>query len=371
MEYILEDSQYIKSIREVSILTGKDSPNDTLAKYNVGGTDLGIPYYDESRQEMYFLFGDTFSSVNMIGDDWRSQTVAVAKDLSFENGILFERYLTDENGNAKEIISSQKRTSEEDIEVTCIPTGAICIDGVHYVFYMSISKWMPMIGWKINYCGIAKSTDALHFEKLNNLFFLADNLKNTMDILKVSEEEALKRSAPNMAQIFPYEHEGYIYLFGIPGGRKGAVKLARVKKEYFEEQDKYEYYVGEEFKTGYSGLKEFSESETNFITDKFVGELSVCYSKYLNKFVLTYLSGPDYSRVAPGIKMQTSDDLIHWDEGEIIIDYFHYYKLYGAFTHDLLQSEDGKKLCFIMSQWISPKKEDYGYNSKVMEITFK
>ncbi len=250
MEYILENSKYVKSIREVSILTGPDSENDTLRRFNIGGTDLGIPYYDESRKEMYFLFGDTFSSVNRIGDDWRSQAVGVAKNLSFENGIYFERFLVDENGNAKEIISSQKRTSDEDIEVTCIPTGAICINGVHYVFYMSISKWMPMIGWKVNYCGVAKSTDALHFEKLNNLFFLVDNLENTMDILKVSEEEALKRSAPNMGQVFPYEHEGYTYLFGIPGGRKGAVKLARVKKECFEEQDKYEYYVNGTFQEG-------------------------------------------------------------------------------------------------------------------------
>ena len=45
----------IKSVKYISTVTG-DGITD---KWDVYGTDLGIPVYDSTNKRMYFLFGDT------------------------------------------------------------------------------------------------------------------------------------------------------------------------------------------------------------------------------------------------------------------------------------------------------------------------
>ena len=78
----------IKSVKFIRWLTGVNSTTNTYTNWKVGGTDLGIPYYDSYREKMYFLFGDTFSSINSTSSDWRSQTVGVTTDLDASDGIL-------------------------------------------------------------------------------------------------------------------------------------------------------------------------------------------------------------------------------------------------------------------------------------------
>ena len=56
-------------------------------------TDLGIPYYDDVRKQMYLLFGDTFEGVNNMSGDWRSQTVGISKDFKLFRQFLFEENL--------------------------------------------------------------------------------------------------------------------------------------------------------------------------------------------------------------------------------------------------------------------------------------
>ena len=45
--------------------------------------------------------------------------------------------------------------------------------------------------------------------------------------------------------------------------------------------NKYEYYVGGEFKVGFEALQEFSAAEDNFIAGPDIGEFSISYNKYL------------------------------------------------------------------------------------------
>lgn len=74
-----------------------------------------------------------------------------------------------------------------------------------------------------------------------------------------------------------------------------------------------------------------------------VGEISVCYSRYLGKYVMTYLSDKLRSRETPGIVMRVSDNLTEWNEAELVLSYYDYYKLYGGFMHERLASDGGKK----------------------------
>ena len=51
----------IEKVEVLGFVTGKNSKNDTLSRFRVGGTDLGMPLYNSATNEMFLAFGDTFS----------------------------------------------------------------------------------------------------------------------------------------------------------------------------------------------------------------------------------------------------------------------------------------------------------------------
>jgi len=367
------NSEHIDYIKEVAIVTGKSAAVNTLEKWNVGGTDLGFPVYDDKRKTMYYYFGDTFSATNEIGPDWRSQTVGRAKKLDLSKGILFDDFLCDKSGKAKEIIPSLKKTSDDKIEVTRIVTGGICLNGVHYVYFMSIYCWNNGLPWNVGYNGVAKSEDGENYHVLKNVYFTGESIANTMAHIGVDFDDAKKHLCKNMSQVFPYfnKNDGYVYIFGIPGGRTGSVKVARYKPENIENMDEYEYYCGSEWEKGFNALPEFSASDENYVAGSHIGEFSISYNKYLKKFMMVYLWSKMDSRISNGIFMRLSDDLIHWSDQEMVLSFYEYYKTYGPMVHDLLESKDGKIKYLLVSQWLSTREEDYGYNPKVLEIHFK
>ena len=368
---IYPKSKYVAKIKEKSVLLGSKAYSPTT-KYNVGGSDLGIPCWDDVRGKMYFWFGDTFHEENKIGSDWRSNVAGISSCSDISEGIVWDDFLHDEKGYAREITCSLKRTNDENIEVTNIPTGAICINGTHYMFYMSISKWMLGLGWIVSYNGVMKSQDGVNFSRSRTAFFTCDNPDVAQNLLGIGQEEYDAHFHPNFAQTFPIlGNDGYVYLFGLKAGRHGGVKLARVKPEDIENFDKYYYRVSDgTFVQGEEGRKRSAEEDC-FIVPPDVGEISVCRCDKLGKYFMTYLTDKLASRDTPGIVLRVSDDLIEWSQPELLITYFDYYKLYGGFMHRKLVSPDGSKMYMLLSQWVSPRKRDHGYNVKLMEITLK
>ena len=222
-------SQIIESVEDIGLITGVAASEDTLEKYNIGGTDLGIPYYDEKREQMYLLFGDTFEGINNMQEGWRSQTVGISKDFDFSDGFKFDSFISDASGNAIQIIESMHDGNDAGGERTCIPTGGIEINGTHYVFYMSIREWLD-VGWDVNFCSVAKSTDGEQFEILTDLYWAENNeigQTNAALILEQDEVEIKAHVTDHFMQIFPYRVDDYVYMYGIPSGRFGGVKLGR------------------------------------------------------------------------------------------------------------------------------------------------
>ena len=142
-------------------LTGQDATVDSTA-FGVGGTDLGIIV--KHGTEFLFFFGDTFSSDSMTGN-WRSNTLAISTDTEPSNGISLDDWIVEPTtGLAKELISSLKI---DNVEMTCIPTTAVSIDGILYVYYMSVRHWSSTGGvWTCNNASVAVST--------NNAFFASN-----------------------------------------------------------------------------------------------------------------------------------------------------------------------------------------------------
>ncbi len=133
----------------------------TRNKYGFGGTDLGIPVYDSTRNRMLIFFGDTFkyidqsSSTNSFpdlegnGKNWYSNVLAFSQDTDLSNGLDFSAFYTSggitnltngalpSNVTIKSVIEGRHNNSER----TKIPTGGVEINGTIYMFYFSKYSW--------------------------------------------------------------------------------------------------------------------------------------------------------------------------------------------------------------------------------------
>ena len=158
-------------------------------------------------------------------------------------------------------------------------------------------------------------------------------------------------------------------MFGLTAGRFGGCKLARVKTENIENFHEYEYYIGKDesnnptWLKGKEGLNAIKNNDNSYVVEPQVGELSVCYNAYLEKYVMSY-----YSKNK--IVMRTSDNLIDWSEIDIITTSAEFTRLYGGFSHELYMEDNGKVMYFLISQYMDKSLAEEGYNVRLLKITF-
>ena len=332
-----EHSKKLEYVRRICPVTGKGAALNT-EKFGVNGTDLGIPFSD--GENLYLLFGDTFSQFWQKGR-WINNCLARAERFDGKK-LRLKDFICGEDGLAKELVAAKKADKEQ---MTCIPTGAVAIDGIFYMFVMSIVTWSPR--WTIEDCALYISRDKGKRWK------------------KSSEVHFPKEEAPGFGQVFPLQKDGYVYLFGITEARDGACKLARVPKEKIDNFEKYEYYIGGEgnfpiFMSGKEGLARIKNNRKAEIIEAPCGEMSVMYNEYLQKYLAVYL-GTD----SPDIVFRTADrPWGPWSEKEIVALQKDYSGLYGGFVHEKLVAEGGKSVFFMMSEW-------QPYNVSLFEMRFK
>lgn len=330
-------SAQLQYVRRVCAVTGKEAALNTEL-LGIVGTDLGIPFAD--GEDLYLLFGDTFSEFWQKGR-WINNCIAKVKNTDGDR-FAIESFLTDETGLAKELVAAKKVDKEQ---MTCIPTGAVAIDGVFYMFVMSIVTWQPR--WTIEECALYISEDK------GNSWRKSENVVFT------------KADAPNFGQVFPFEIGEYVYLFGITEARDGVCKLARVPKKELDNFDKYEYYIGKKenipcFITGQDGLAAIKDNENSVVIPAPCGEICVTYNEYLKKYLAVYI-GTD----TPDIVYRIADEPWgEWSDAEIVALQSDYEGLYGGFTHKMLTKEKGRRVFFMMSEW-KP------YNVSLFEMKFK
>ena len=389
----------IQKVEVNGFLTGKNSKNDTLSRFKVGGTDLGMPVYNSVTNEMFLAFGDTFS--DPFGQDnpnvnfkcrWRSNTLAKIKVCDdYTNGIEILDFLREGNSNvAKAIIQGHHTLDSENIEVTKIPTGLIEIDGVMYMFHFSIRTWKPVA--IMNYGGCVKSLDnGKTWKKVYNLTWV-DETTNAYDeqIQKLINEPATtsiwkKKFRNSKKHIDVNEHkghyytlnypvdgnDGYIYLFGECGFRRRGIRLARVLKEHIEKFDQYEYMVDCDdcgqpvWVKGIEGIKQQKKNVNNFLIANPSGEMCVVFNKYLNKWILFRMS-EDHTQAL----MHTSNKIYGpYSKAHVIIDNEHKDLpnniIYAPLTHEKLFEQDGKIMNVLLSTWLPT------YNPVVLRVYLK
>ena len=114
----------------LQLVTGPTSPADTISKYGVAGTDLGIMWDNGNADnpEVLMAFGDTMGDCTVPGNQWRSNVLfrssTPATDLT--DGITIDSAAMGEDGLAKSLVPR----SNQPGEVTIIPTAGISVNGV-------------------------------------------------------------------------------------------------------------------------------------------------------------------------------------------------------------------------------------------------
>jgi hypothetical protein len=202
---------------------------------------------------------------------------------------------------------------------------------------MSVNNWDNGT-WVCNYGSIARSKDLRRWELLP-LRWPGDS---------------------RFCQMVPVEHDGWVYVVGISGGRLGPARLMRVRPDDYENFDAYEYLTGREpdgtpiYTRGEEGLRSTYE-----LLPGTVGEPSILYSEYLGEWIITYIS-PSSSHDIILRTAKTLDGV--WSEPVSIVPAAQVPGLYGAFMNPRYVSADGKRIRFLMSLWLPV------YNVSVMEM---
>ena len=307
-------------------LTGGDAVSDSTV-WDVYGTDLGIIVKHNSKY--HYIFGDTFG--NKSGLNWRSNVMAYSTDTDPSNGITIDGWIPSPlNGYAGELISSLKI---DYVEMTSIPSAALSYNGNMYIFYMSVRHWGSVGGvWQSNNASIAVSTDnGYNFAKMSNISWAGTS--NFVQFAFVQNQGSLNESDTNF------------YFLATPAGRYGACYLCRVDRDSLLNQSAYRYYTG----TGFFGYPQWSSdhNEAVAIFPSDVGELSVMWNEYLQKWTAFYFDNSEFD-----IVVRTADDLWGpWDAPLPIVGGVEYPSLYGSYVHPDFVENSGEVVYFIMSKF--------------------
>lgn len=311
----------VVDIEFVAWLTGPESISQTDVNYDIDGTDLGSMF--SLGDTLYIAFGDTFGCCRPIGggaggDNWRSNALAFSTDQRLEDGLTFDGMITDDNGNAREVLAKQVD------DFTIIPTDGIAVEGRLYLHYMAVRAWGPPGQWTLNRSGWGYS----------------DDRGETW----LQPSDAVWQGDTAMGQVALIHEQDDLYLLGIPGGRFGGVSLARVPTEDILDMETYRYWDGQ------SWTHDIDQAAT--VVEAPVGEISVVWNTYLNRWIMTYLD--EWQRA---IVIRTAPELHGpWTDTVTLVSAHDYPALYGAY---LYPHASGETIYFNMSQW-------HPYNVRLM-----
>ena len=304
--------------RKVGTEIGPGSLNPP-ARNGVDGADLGHTFLNNGR--LLMVFGDTFGGpsaddfFSVTHQDWRSNTMGVAPaSASPAAGITFTGVVTDRTDHAKELLASKKVGGDE---ITVIPTNGISVGNRAFLHYMSVRQWGQPGQWTLNDSGIAYS----------------DNGGASW-----TKSAVTWSGSSNFGQTALVAQGGYVYVYGIPGGRYGGMKLARVPQADVLTKAAYQYWTGSRWVTG-------DEYAATTIIAGPVGEMSVQWNSYYKQWIMMYLIDPTQQ-----IVLRTADSLTGpWSDPQVVVDGDRYPALYGPYV--LPTFTDGPDIWFTMSMF--------------------
>jgi D-arabinan endo alpha-(1,5)-arabinofuranosidase len=319
----------IHDVARVAQLTGRDSINHTDTAWDVHGTDLGHLFSMGDR--LYMVFGDTYGRGFSAPPDgasarfnWRSNTMAVIADRKPADGLTFESMITDARGQAKELLPSLHDITGMS-ELTVIPTYGIAVGRRMILHYMSVRQWGDPGRWSVNHSGLACS----------------DDRGKTW----TRPPDARWGAGSGFAQVAIVRKGSHCYFLGIPAGRFGAVRLARVPAAEVLDLQAYRYLHGVREGRPQWGRE---EAPAAVLVPAPVGELSVMWNPFLGRWIMTHLD-----EQAHAVVLREAPELWGpWSASRVLVHADSYPQLYGAYLHPWLVENRGEVIYFTLSQWV-------------------
>ena len=264
----------------VGWVTGPDSPNKTIERFAITGTDLGIMWDngDPANHQVLVAFGDTNGFCGIPGKQWRynalfrSQDGALSRTVAVPDGAVGNRYSGSpvwRPGISKQIINS---TGQAPDETGIIPTSGISVGNSQYLNFMSIRNWDNPGSWSTNFAATAVSSDN------GETWGVFPGTIRTPD----GGNENFQMGA----FLKPGPGDPYIYTFGTPSGRSGSGYVARVAPSLIPDLTKYEYWNSDSG-TWVPG----NPAAATPVLPGRVGEMSVQYNTYLKQYLVLYGNG--------------------------------------------------------------------------------
>ncbi|HME51140.1 MAG TPA: DUF4185 domain-containing protein [Candidatus Lokiarchaeia archaeon] len=308
----------------VSWLNGKYALNDSTV-VDVYGGDLGIVTKYQGR--FYYIFGDTFG---FNGTDWRSNTMAWSTDTNPVDGVVVNGWIVNDSTHLARALFEPKHKIN-GAEYTTIPTTAITDGNKFYIYYMDINNWGVAGVYNCNNASIAASSDGIHFTRISNMSWPGDsNFVMFAHVLSLNDAD---------------NATGYEYLLATPAGRYYSAYLLRVPQGQELNQSAYSYYVGLDGQGNPQWNDDMSSAVSVF--DRPVGEMSVMWDKYLQRYVAMYIE-----HYTATIVLRTSKTLWGpWSDQIGVLNYKEFWGLYGSFMQPDLVENEGQVVYFVVSQW--------------------
>jgi hypothetical protein len=327
----------------VGWVTGPDSPNKTIEKFAITGTDLGIMWDngDPGAHQVLMAFGDTYGYCSVHGQQWRyntlmrSQDGSLANTISVPNGSVGSQYSGSPlwaAGLSKQIINSTKWAPDE---TGIIPTAGIAAGGAQYINFMSIRSWDANGAWTTNFSAIAVSPDN------------GERWGVYPDSVRVARPDAVPggRYVPgneNFQQgafLKPGPGDPYVYSFGTPSGRGGSAYVARVLPGAVPDLRRYEYWNSDQ-----NAWVPANPGAATPVIPGPVGEMSAQFNTYLRQYLVMYTNGANdvVMRTAPAPQGP-------WSPEQLIVPSMQFPGgIYGPFLHPW---STGRELYYNLSLW--------------------
>lgn len=321
----------VTNVTQVAQLTGPGAINDTSTVL-LAGADLGSMF--TAGERTYFLFGDNFGiraddAVGGTGEVWKSNCLAWSTDDNPADGITFDGWILDDLDQVKEILPGDHHVNDGSGEVTKIPTQGWAMGEDLFAGYMSVSHWGEPGVWTADHAGLARSTDG------------GQNWQILPDVRWAGDSDFVQ-----LAHAFVRDDDGdQLYLWGIPAGRFGSVKLMRVRADAAAVADPaaYQYFAGAD-----DGRPRWSakEADAAVVHEGQVGELSVMWSTYLSRWILTTMLGNGDAVVLEGQAAWGP-----WGEPHTITTQAETAGLYAPYLSPRHVADDGRRVYFTLSIW--------------------
>lgn len=321
-------------------LTGVDRP--THERWQVGGTDLGIPYL-LANNSVGFLCGDTFNTRwdndPPLPNDWRSPVILRSNSRPGDpDGIVFDSAAgVQGDGRAPEVVTHNGHNGDDGAgtrEVTVIPNDAVTLpDGRHVMSYMSIGEWIngnPAVNWRSNYAGLAVSPDGNMFERQPTVW---------------RNEGVGNNGSPFQMVTMQLDGE-FVYVYSVMAGRQqGPMMLRRVRHQSILDQGAYESWNGSGWGKEPKPIMEgrFGEPSVRKLSD---GAWVMSYLDVASGAIVTRKSdGPDKK----------------WSEPKSQVTQAQQVAIYGGFIHPYSTSK-ANDLHLLVSRWPRTGDQSHAYD---------